>query len=278
MIEKKKIRSPAVAGMFYENSPDVLRNNIVKLLDKAHVPASVQAVCGIVAPHAGYIYSGQTAAHAYKILKGKKYDCIVAIGPSHREYFDGISVYPGDAYRTPLGEVPVNCEIRSELINSNKSIFSADEGHRMEHSVEVQLPFLQFLFKDLSFVPVIMGDQRRELCYELSDALAKVLEHRNVLMVASSDLSHYHPAGEAEMMDKKVIRAIEKFDPDAFISSLEEESFEACGGGPVAVVMKTALKMGAKRAEVLNYSNSGDITGDRRSVVGYLAAAFYGIE
>jgi AmmeMemoRadiSam system protein B len=268
------IRTPAVAGMFYDDSPVNLRENVEEFLKDAQVHDMKGTIRAVISPHAGYMYSGLTAAHAYKILRGRQYECVIVIGPSHREYFDGISIYPGDAFKTPLGEVPVDIAVRSELLKTSKMIVAADEGHHAEHSIEVQLPFLQCVLGEFSFVPIIMGEQRKQLCDELSDALVRVIANRNILFVASSDLSHYHPSDEAVRLDKRVIHEVENFDPDEFIVRLEEESFEACGGGPIAVVMKTAKKLGANKVEILHYSNSGDITGDKKAVVGYLSAAF----
>jgi AmmeMemoRadiSam system protein B len=274
MSEKEIVRAPAVAGMFYERSPAELRNTIDEMLNRVQLPKVEGTVRAVVSPHAGYVYSGFTAAHAFKLLEGKKYDCVIAVGPSHREYFDGISIYSGDAYETPLGKVSINTEVRSELLQGEKNIVASVEGHRSEHSLEVQLPFLQCVLEKFSFVPVIMGDQRRQLCEQLSVALARVMANKNILLVASSDLSHFHAYDEAVLLDKRVIQAVEHFDSDVFIDELEEKSFEACGGGPIAVAMKTAKELGANRAEVLHYCNSGDITGDKSGVVGYLAAAF----
>jgi hypothetical protein len=274
MSEKEIVRAPTVAGMFYEKSPTELRKNIDELLNRVQLPKVEGTVRAIVSPHAGYVYSGFTAAHAFKLLEGRKYDCVIVIGPSHREYFDGISIYSGDVYETPLGKVPINHEVRSELLQGEKNIVASVAGHRSEHSLEVQLPFLQCVLKEFSVVPIIMGDQRRHLCEQLSAALTRVIVNKNVLLIASSDLSHFHAYDEAVLLDKRVIRAVEQFNPDEFIDELEDKSFEACGGGPIAVAMKTAQRVGANRAEVLHYCNSGDITGDKSGVVGYLAAAF----
>jgi hypothetical protein len=274
MSEKEIVRAPTVAGMFYEKSPTELRKNIDELLNRVQLPKVEGTVRAIVSPHAGYVYSGFTAAHAFKLLEGRKYDCVIVIGPSHREYFDGISIYSGDVYETPLGKVPINHEVRSELLQGEKNIVASVAGHRSEHSLEVQLPFLQCVLKEFSVVPIIMGDQRRHLCEQLSAALTRVIVNKNVLLIASSDLSHFHAYDEAVLLDKRVIRAVEQFNPDEFIDELEDKSFEACGGGPIAVAMKTAQRVGANRAEVLHYCNSGDITGDNSGVVGYLAAAF----
>ena len=197
MSEKEIVRAPAVAGMFYEKSPDALRKTIDEMLSRVELPKVEGTVCGLVSPHAGYVYSGFTAAHAFKLLEGRKYDCVITVGPSHREYFDGISIYSGDAYETPLGKVPINHEIRSELLHGEKNITASVAGHRAEHSLEVQLPFLQRVLKEFSVVPIIMGDQRRQLCEQLSAVLARVMANKNVLLVASSDLSHFHTYDEA---------------------------------------------------------------------------------
>jgi len=268
------VRAPAVAGMFYESGLSDLRKNVDDLLGRAQIPSLEGTVRGIVSPHAGYVYSGFTAAHVYKVLQGKKYDCVIGVGPSHREYFDGISVYPGDAYSTPLGEVPINEEMRARILQGDKSIFKSDAGHRLEHSLEVQLPFLQRVLGTFTFVPLIMGDQNRNICTLLSEVIARAASNQNVLLLASSDLSHYHPSDEAVLLDERVLREVKKFDSDTFLEKLERKSFEACGGGPIAVVMKASQLLGANKAEMLHYCNSGDLSGDKSAVVGYLAAAF----
>jgi MEMO1 family protein len=274
MREKHTVRIPTVAGLFYEISPDILRKNIDEYLDHTRVPELKGTVRALVSPHAGYVYSGSTAAHAYKMIRGSKYDCVIVVGPSHREYFNGISIYPGDAYETPLGIIPIHKEIREELLEEEKGIIASDEGHRSEHSIEVQLPFLQTVLGDFSFVPIIMGDQRRLWCDGLAEMIVRVAKNRNILLVASSDLSHYHPYDEAVLLDNEVISELEKFNSETFINKMETHSFEACGGGPIASVMNAARQLGATKAEILFYCNSGDITGEKDGVVGYLAAAF----
>jgi MEMO1 family protein len=274
MTEREKVRAPAVAGMFYEKSTAALRKNIDEMLKRVNLPKVQGTVRVLISPHAGYVYSGFTAAHAFKLLEEQQVDCVIAVGPSHREYFDGISVYSGSAYETPLGKVPINNEVRSELLQYENNICSSLSGHGAEHSLEVQLPFLQSVLREFSFVPIIMGDQRRNLCERLSAALARVMIDRNILLLASSDLSHFHPYEEAVRLDQQVIDEVKRFNSDTFIEKLEKKSFEACGGGPIAVALKTAQLVGATKAEVLHYCNSGDITGDKNEVVGYLAAAF----
>jgi len=273
MNKNYTVRPATAAGLFYDGSPDILRKDINGFLEHARVPKLNGTVRALVSPHAGYVYSGFTAAHAYKTIGESKYDCVIVVGPSHREYFNGVSIYSGDAYETPLGEIPIHQEIKEELLKDG-SIIASDAGHRAEHSIEVQLPFLQSVFGEFSFVPIIMGDQRRQLCNDLAEALVRVAKNRNILLVASSDLSHYHQYDEAVMLDDCVINELEKFNSGTFINKMETHSFEACGGGPIAVVMNAAKQLGANKADVLYYCNSGDITGEKDGVVGYLAAVF----
>ncbi len=269
-----RVRQPAVAGAFYDADPDVLRRHVDSLLDQAGGATVKGSIKGLVSPHAGYIYSGSTAAVGYRLLRGKSYDAVILVGPSHREFFTGASIYPGDSYRTPLGDVPVHKEMRDELVKEGGTIMLSDAGHRGEHCLEVQLPFLQRVLGEFSIVPIIIGNQRREFCLALGNALAKAASRRNVLLVASSDLSHYHPYDEAVKLDRQVIGLVEALDEKTMMDQIEEERIEACGGGPVVSVMHAAKLLGANRSQVLFYCNSGDVTGDKDAVVGYLSAAF----
>jgi AmmeMemoRadiSam system protein B len=268
------VRPPAVAGTFYPGSAGRLQRDVDDLLEKASPLPVGGSVYGLVSPHAGYVYSGFTAAHAYKAVNGMSFDSVIVVGPSHQEYFEGISVYPGEGFRTPLGTIPIDNDLRAQLIEKNKRIFLSPSGHRAEHSVEVQLPFLQRVLGSFSFVPIAMGDQTLELCEILADAIASAVKGRNVLLVASSDLSHYHPYDEAIFLDRQVIEIVEAFDPLRLMDKLDHRQLEACGGGPIVAVMLAVRKLGATTSRVLHYCNSGDITGDRGGVVGYLSAAF----
>jgi len=265
------VRLPAVAGTFYPEEASVLAREIDDLLARAESPQPSGTILALVSPHAGYVYSGFTAAHAYRLLRGSGVETVVLIGPSHREYFEGISVFPGAAYRTPLGDVPVNTVIRERLLS--RGVLAAAVGHRAEHALEVQLPFLQRAMEHFSIVPLVMGSQRREYCRELGTAIGDVLRDQNAVVVASSDLSHYHPYDEAVRLDRRVADLVEAYDTDGLMDRLEEETVEACGGGPIVAAMLAAGILGANRARVLHHCNSGDVTGDRGAVVGYLAAA-----
>jgi AmmeMemoRadiSam system protein B len=268
------VRDPAVAGQFYPGDRKSLEREVDVLLQQAAVSVPEGTIRGLVSPHAGYMYSGGTAAHGYRLLEGKKFDAVVIVGPSHRDYFEGVTLFPGDAYRTPLGEVPIDREVRDALAGAGEVIKISALGHRLEHSVEVQLPFLQRVLGAFSFVPVVMGDQQRRSCDILAGALVKACRRRNVLLVASTDLSHYHPYDEAERLDRVVIDDIACFQPDRLMDHLESNQAEACGGGPVVAVMKAAAQLGASKVKILHHCNSGDIIPQRNAVVGYLSATF----
>jgi hypothetical protein len=219
------------------------------------------------------MYSGVTAAHGYSLLKGKTIDTVVIISPSHREYFEGICVFSGNAYRTPLGDVQVDINLRDELLNEDESLLRNILGHRQEHAIEVQLPFLQRMLGDVKILPIVMGDQKRSFCVRLGDTLAKVLRGKNILLVASTDLSHYFPYSVAEKLDKIFIEDVAKFNDEKLMSDLEKERTEGCGGGPTVAVLRAAKKLGAQKVHILHHCNSGDVTGEKDGVVGYLSAA-----
>ncbi|NJD22872.1 MAG: AmmeMemoRadiSam system protein B [Melioribacter sp.] len=270
----KNVREPAVAGMFYPASSVKLKEDIQHLLDTYKPQEKFKNVVGIVSPHAGYAYSGKTAAFAYNAVKGKNYKTIIVISPSHREYFAGISIYNGDAYKTPLGEVPINKKMRYELILDSKIIFNGISGHRAEHAVEVQIPFMQMTMNDFSIVPIVMGDQNRMCINELSQRLASVMNDET-LIVASSDLSHFYSKEQADKRDSIVEKRIAEFDYENLQNDLEVGKCEACGGGTIVTMMKTAALFNKKKSKVLSRTDSGDVTGDNSEVVGYLSAVVY---
>ena len=268
------VRDPAVAGMFYPEDPALLRREIAGLLARARSLRSGAALVALVSPHAGYRFSGATAAAAYRLLEGRTVGTVVIVSPSHREYFRGISVFEGAAYRTPLGTLSVNTKLRDELVRGDAYIASSSDGHRTEHAIEVQLPFLQAtLAAAPTILPIVMGDQRREFCEHLGRRLAQVLGGTDSIMIASTDLSHYHSYEDAEALDRDMIRSIESFDEERLMNDLEAERAEACGGGPTVAVLMAARLLGARRVEILDHCNSGDTSGDRRNVVGYVSAA-----
>lgn len=275
---QENVRTPAVADQFYTANPKELREEILGYFD-ASPPITVGGdVVAIVAPHAGYQYSGSVAARAYRLVRGARFDAVVVISPCHVEHFPYSAVFPGTAYRTPLGDIPVDRELASLIASKSELVKSDMKGHtsggfqRSEHSLEVQLPFLQIALGDFTLVPIVMGDQSERTVQALGDALGAALAGRNVLIVASTDLSHFHEARAARKLDGIFQDRLRAFDPGALYEALSRESTEACGGGPVVAAMIAAKKLGATACTVLDYANSGDVTGDNTSVVGYVSA------
>ncbi|MFA4947572.1 MAG: AmmeMemoRadiSam system protein B [Candidatus Krumholzibacteriia bacterium] len=273
------VRKPAVAGQFYTADPAALKKEILGYLDAARPPAPGDETIAIVSPHAGYPYSGQVAAYGYKLVAGRAYDAVVVISPSHTEYFSHASVFSGTAYRTPLGDIPVDVELAKLIVSKSDLVRFDAKGHetgafqRGEHSLEVQLPFLQVALGDFKLVPIVMGDQSAPVAEALGKALGEALRGTNVLIVASTDLSHFHDAEKARELDGDFQKRLTLFDPAGLLRALASKSVEACGGGPVVSAMIAARSLGATKCVVLKYANSGDVTGDRSSVVGYLSAA-----
>lgn len=265
-------RRAKVSGMFYPAEPAALKRDIAALLERVGGTPAIGGVRGIIAPHAGYVYSGFTAAHAYGLLRGAAYETVVVVSPSHREYFDGISLYPGDSYETPLGVVPLDTALRECLVKESDIIRLSTAGHGEEHAIEVQLPFLQHMLSGFLLLPVVMGDQRREYCLELGRALGVAVRGRNALLVASTDLSHYHSSARAGRLDQIVMDDLARFDAGGLMTHLERGETEACGGGPTVAVMTALRALGVDHMMILHHCTSGDITGDHASVVGYLSA------
>ena len=272
----KEIREPAVAGMFYPDKPDILSRDVKRYLKNAKKEKIEGEIVALLSPHAGYMYSGQVAAYAYKLIEGKDLDSVVMIAPSHQALFKGASLYDRGGFRTPLGVVPIDVELSKRLMERRKEIQFLPEAHAQEHSLEVQLPFLQSVSKSFKLVPIVMEPYWSwETCQSLASAIAETVKGKKVLLVASSDLSHYHPYDPAVRLDQMVLNHIERFDPEGLYRDLKENRCEACGGGPLISIMLAAKAIGANRGRVLKYLNSGDVTGDRSRVVGYGAAVFY---
>lgn len=290
---QQKLRPAGVAGSFYPAQPAALTAMMDQMLAQVPLPQIDGQIIAVAAPHAGYPYSGPVAAYTYAALKGHKFSRVVVIAPSHFEAFGFTSVYDGDGYVTPLGTVPVDKSFALKLSKMDSSIRLSDRGHAAtsagsEHALEVQLPWLQHVLGNFSLVPIVMGDQSYESSRALGVALAKLIKRParshdpansqetpgDTLIVASSDLSHYHKYDEAEKIDHKTLSALQSWDYLSMSRNFETRAWEACGGGPIVAAMIAAERMGANRAQVLKYANSGDTTGDRSRVVGYSADIF----
>jgi AmmeMemoRadiSam system protein B/AmmeMemoRadiSam system protein A len=272
----KEIREPAVAGTWYPGQPDILSDDVKRYLDNAKKVEFRGKVVALISPHAGYQYSGQVAANAYKLIEGETFDSVVVVAPSHYALFKGVSIYDRGGYRTPLGVVPVDVELSKKIMEKRKEIQFIPSAHGQEHSLEIQLPFLQVVLKTFKLIPIVMEPYWSwESCQYLATAIADTVREKNVLLVASSDLSHFHSYNKAVELDRIVLNHIERFDPEGLNRDLKQGRCEACGGGPMISVMLAARALGANRGKVLQYLNSGDVTGDRSRVVGYGAGLFY---
>jgi AmmeMemoRadiSam system protein B len=267
-----KVRKAAVAGSWYPGTAPALAAAVDR-----HLANTTRDVAGdlvaLIAPHAGLMYSGPVAAHAYRLLRGRQFDLAVLVGPSHFVGFDGVSVYPSGGFETPFGIAPIDEPCAAALLNATPAVKEHPAAHAREHSLEMQLPFLQHLAPGAPIVPLVMGYQTADTARALGEALARVLRGRRALVIASTDLSHYHNATIAAGLDRVVVDCVSRFDADGLQDALRVEPDHACGGGPTVAVMRAARALGARDAVVLNYADSGDVSGDKSAVVGYMAAA-----
>jgi len=272
--ESKEYRASIHAGTWYPGKEKELKEMLQGFLKDARGKLAGE-IYGLVVPHAGYIYSGPVAAFAYKAVQGQEFDDVIVIGPSHHHGFYGASVDTMAGRATPLGKVDFDLELARQLIKNNKKITYEPDAHSQEHSTEIQVPFLQMVLKKFKLIEIVMGEQDYNTCEELSQAIATAVSKKRVLIVASSDLSHYHAQDQAESLDNLVTDAVAKYDAKLLSKRLNADSCEACGGGPIVTAMLVTKKLGATKAKPLVYATSGNISGDYSQVVGYLAAAFY---
>jgi len=278
---QEKIRFPAVAGQFYPGEEKELSQIIDEFLKNAKVSGIEGEIFGILVPHAGYVFSGPVAAHCYKVIQGQKFETAVLIGDSHYEYFDGVSVWEKGEWETPLGRVKVDEGLAKEILNFSKRFFVKDSAHLFEHSLEVQIPFLQKVLKNFKILPLIFGSEDEDW-KDLAKAILKLMEKRKILVVASSDLSHYPPYEVAVEADKRTIEGILSSDPEKFKEKIETlkklfpdvDTF-ACAQDTIKTILEISKNLKGK-AKLLKYQNSGDtIYGERSQVVGYGAICFY---
>ena len=277
-----KVRRPTQAGSFYAGTSEALKRQIEGCFTHKLGPGKPPQVqkgprnlLGLVCPHAGYMYSGPVAAHSYYSLAADgKPDVVVIFGPNHTGQGSGLAVMKEGAWRTPLGDVQIDEEAASRILNKSKIIDVDELAHTYEHSIEVQLPFLQYLYgSDFKLVPVSFLMQDFESSSEVGRAVARAMEGENALIIASTDMTHYEPHEVAEKKDKKALAALEKLDEKEFYSTVEGYQISACGYGPVVALVTATKLRGAKKGKVLCYKTSGDVTGDYSAVVGYASVA-----
>jgi AmmeMemoRadiSam system protein B/AmmeMemoRadiSam system protein A len=272
----RPVREPAVAGTFYPGDPEALTEAIDLLLGRAAPKVEPdREIKALACPHAGYQYSGPVAAEAFACLKGRAVETVVLVGPDHYIGFEGIAIYPEGAFRTPLGDVDIDVDLVQLFLQGGVGVRAAPEAHRREHSLEVQLPFLQRVLPKARIVPVLMGFRSRTNVETLANLLSRALDNPKVVLLASTDLSHYHPREVARKLDGRVQELVRAFAPTSLWEDLREGRVEACGGDPLVSVMLGAGIAGAEGSMVLRYADSADANGEVRSVVGYLSAAFY---
>jgi MEMO1 family protein len=278
-----QVRRPVVAGTFYEGTAEALRVQVESCFLSPFGPgklpvvnkAGSRQILGLVCPHAGYQYSGAVAANAYfSLAQDGKPDVAVILGPNHTGYGNPLSAMREGAWRTPLGDVQIDSET-ADAIASETGLVDFDEvAHRHEHSIEVQLPFLQYLYGGaVKFVPICFLMQDLESAMDVGRGLAEALANKNVVVIASSDFTHYEPQVRVDKKDADALQAVEALDEKEFYQVVEAEDVSACGVAPIAALMTYAKTLGAKKAEVLCHKTSGDVTGDKRNVVGYAAVA-----
>ncbi len=268
-----------MAGTWYPGTAGALARDVDRYLDAVD-DTPHGTVHAIIAPHAGLMFSGPVGAYAYKAAAASgPFDAVVLLGPSHFAGFEGVAAYPSGAFATPLGPAPIDAALAQQILESSPIVHALPAAHGREHSLEMQLPFLRRLLPDVPIVPLLMAYQTRETIEACADVLARIDSRRRVLLVASTDLSHYLPAPAAVDHDRRVQECVRAFDPERLLTIFEQYPegergrFVACGGGPAISVMRAARMRGAREGRVLKYMHSGEISGDHSGVVGYLAAA-----
>ncbi|MBA7497882.1 hypothetical protein ES704_00616 [subsurface metagenome] len=278
-MKELEIRKPAVAGSFYSGDSKSLNiqieNCFLHKLGPGEIPLvnpkRENDIIGLVNPHAGYMYSGPVAANGfYKIALDGKPDTIIILGPNHRGFGENISIMVEGMWKTPLGELEIDTEIAEKILKNSKIIKNDKKAHQYEHSIEVQLPFIQYIFgKDIKFVPICMTRQDIDTDIEIAQSICSSVVDKNILIVASSDFTHYEPQEYAENVDKQAINAILEFNPKKLYDIIYRQNLTMCGPGPITVMLIVCKTLGAKKAELLKYATSGDVSGMYDQVVGY---------
>ena len=273
-MEQPKVRKPAVAGQFYPGTAQALRKEIESFALKQVKSLDVIAC---MLPHAGYMYSGKVAAQTVSAVNIK--EKVVLFGPNHTGYGTPYSIMAEGAWQTPLGEVKIDSILAKKILAGSKYLESDEEAHLYEHSLEVELPILQYFKKDFKIVPITIMSQEANVLKEVGENIAEVIQNLklegSVMLVASSDMTHYEPKITAAKKDKEAIEAILKLDEDGLIKKIRQLNISMCGWAPVVLMLAAAKRLGAAQAELVKYQTSGDVTGDTASVVGYAGIIVY---
>ena len=271
------VRPSPIAGKWYEGNAKALARSVDEFLDNAKLPELDGEVVGVIAPHAGHIYSGAVAAYAFAALRDRQPDIVAVISPMHHPYYEPLLTTSHEAYRTPLGDVPVDKSALNELdvvLKSELGFGLSPVARDPEHSLEIELPFLQRALKsEWKLLPIMVRAQEPRVSESLGKAIAQVLRNKNFAQVASTDLSHFYNQTTALKYDRAMLDAIESFDPDGAFNTERSGKGFACGLAAFTAVLWASRELGANKVKVLRHATSGDVTGDYSSVVGYGAAA-----
>ena len=260
------LREPAVAGRFYPANAAELRADVESYLSP---PQALVSATGCIVPHAGYIYSGQVAGAVFSRLKIPS--CCIVLCPNHTGFGHPLAIVKQGGWRTPLGDLPIASELAGMLLQAFPALVEDSAAHRSEHAIEVELPFLQVIRPDVKFVPIAVGTGRLMLLEHLGEAVAAAIKayERSVLIIASSDMNHYEDDATTRVKDRKAIDRILALDPRGLYDTVMNESISMCGFGPAVAMLTAANRLGAQKAELVQYATSGDVSGDRETVVGY---------
>ncbi|MDD4979942.1 MAG: AmmeMemoRadiSam system protein B [Candidatus Omnitrophica bacterium] len=273
-MEKSKLRPPAVAGQFYPSSPKELKEQIASLIDKK---AAKSDAIGCILPHAGYMYSGAVAARTISHIHIRKK--VILLGPNHTGYGAKFSIVSEGSWQTPLGEVKIDSGLAKEILRHSQYLEEDPLAHAYEHSLEVELPFLQYFRNDLEIVPIILLSDEVETLKKIGSEIADTITGLKLkdlpLLAASSDMTHYEPQEEAQKKDSQAIEAILELDEDKLMHTLRRLNISMCGYAPVITMISAAKRLGARKAKLIQYQTSGDITQDKTSVVGYAGIILY---
>lgn len=260
------VRRAVVAGQFYNGTEESLKAQVEGYINEK---AKKGEVIGALAPHAGFMFSGEVAGAVYSRIIFP--ETFVILGPNHTGTGHPCAIMTKGKWQTPLGEVEIDSDVAGKILANSKDLKEDERAHSYEHSIEVQLPFLQYLGKDFKFVPICLSHLDLETCWDMGKAIAKAIkeEKKKVVIIASSDLTHYEPQEEANRKDKVALGAVIKLDPEGLLTKVEELRISMCGVIPTCIMLIASKELGATKGELVKYMTSGDVIGDYRQVVGY---------
>jgi AmmeMemoRadiSam system protein B len=279
-------RKPSVSGIFYSSNKEQLVGELKgcftnKMFGPGRLPPSdqVRKIYGIVSPHAGYLYSGSVAANGYYSISSSKFKNVILVGPNHYGLGSSVATTMNGIWESPIGDVMVNPQVAKDIASRATSMDFDEFAHSRDHCLEVQIPFLLYTTEKFGIVPIILTNQEEYLALELGSAISDTVNEwiskgEEFMLIASSDFTHYESNSEAHRKDSQLIKSILSLDISAFYYTLREYNVSACGYGAIATVMVAAKNLGATRGELIRYATSGDVTGDKSSVVGYSSILF----